>query len=377
MLERGWSSSGESLSPRLLCGPRKYDINFFQETHLYPSQELTLPIPEGYEIFAISREPSSTFDRQWGGVAAIVRSDLKATVDEPLSGPDLLVLKLGAACLFNAYILPHGSPWEQWSPIHPLQKLSQSIATVRLRGDGVCTIGDLNGRTGDRRASRILHPPRFSLDKTVNTQRRAILQMAFDHDLRLLNGDLNYGNGSWGWTFRHKRKKPPVPANKPPRQSVIDYALCDPLTCAMVQDFEVFPINQCSDHAPLVLKMKIPETPVAVNLGNTYLRDKIREPKSSEAFLDVLLRETLESKLSPEDKRAAFYGPVYESNSRGIKVYTDGSCFENGSPNARAGAGVYVGPNNKFNTSLRITGDQTNNRGELLAILYCLSNIPA
>ncbi|KAJ7714023.1 ribonuclease H-like domain-containing protein, partial [Mycena maculata] len=30
-----------------------------------------------------------------------------------------------------------------------------------------------------------------------------------------------------------------------------------------------------------------------------------------------------------------------------------------------------------LNTSLRVTGEQTNNRGELLAILYCLSMIPS
>ncbi|KAJ6583795.1 ribonuclease H-like domain-containing protein, partial [Mycena sp. CBHHK59/15] len=54
-------------------------------------------------------------------------------------------------------------------------------------------------------------------------------------------------------------------------------------------------------------------------------------------------------------------------------VYTDGSCFDNGSPSARAGAGVYFGPGNPRNCSLRVSGSQTNNRGELLAILYALS----
>ncbi|KAJ7038894.1 ribonuclease H-like domain-containing protein, partial [Mycena alexandri] len=90
-----------------------------------------------------------------------------------------------------------------------------------------------------------------------------------------------------------------------------------------------------------------------------------------------LLRHTLASKRTPEQKRSAFYGPVYGSDSSGIKAYTDGSCFDNGSPNAHAGAGTYLGPNNEFNTSLRVTGPQTNNRGELLAILFCLSNLPA
>ncbi|KAJ6485216.1 ribonuclease H-like domain-containing protein, partial [Mycena vulgaris] len=94
-------------------------------------------------------------------------------------------------------------------------------------------------------------------------------------------------------------------------------------------------------------------------------------------YLDVLLRETLDAKPSPEEKRAKFYGPVYEVDKRGIKAYTDGSCLDNGTSGARAGAGVYLGDNNKYNASLRVAGDQTNNRGELLSILYCLSTIPA
>ncbi|KAJ7168281.1 ribonuclease H-like domain-containing protein, partial [Mycena crocata] len=96
------------------------------------------------------------------------------------------------------------------------------------------------------------------------------------------------------------------------------------------------------------------------------------------AYLDVLLRETLESKQTPEEKRAAFYGGCYVADTGGIKAYTDGSCFNNGSPHARAGAGIYLGPGNPENSiSLRVTGEQTNNRGELLAILYCLSVFPS
>ncbi|KAJ7038669.1 ribonuclease H-like domain-containing protein, partial [Mycena alexandri] len=90
-----------------------------------------------------------------------------------------------------------------------------------------------------------------------------------------------------------------------------------------------------------------------------------------------MLRETLASKKSPEDQRADFYGPVYDESRNWIEVYTDGSCLENGSPNARAGAGVYYGPGSEYNMSLRVSGEQTNNRGELLAILYVLSTVPA
>ncbi|KAJ7168280.1 hypothetical protein C8R43DRAFT_1121447 [Mycena crocata] len=58
---RSWNVAGKlaiGLSqPAWVTELEKYDINIFQETHLYPSQEDTLPIPADYEIFAKSREP--------------------------------------------------------------------------------------------------------------------------------------------------------------------------------------------------------------------------------------------------------------------------------------------------------------------------------
>ncbi|KAJ7165502.1 hypothetical protein C8R43DRAFT_878099, partial [Mycena crocata] len=133
-------------------------------------------------------------------------------------------------------------------------KLSVVIAIARLRGDAVCVIGDLNGRTGQLRATKVLHPERFSMDTTVNTQGRAILQMGDDHGLRILNGDPKFGNGSWGWTYTQIRAGKPC-------QSVIDYALCDLAACSMVEDFEVLALDSnWSDHAALVLKMKVPHT---------------------------------------------------------------------------------------------------------------------
>ncbi|KAJ7467832.1 ribonuclease H-like domain-containing protein, partial [Mycena galericulata] len=110
--------------------------------------------------------------------------------------------------------------------------------------------------------------------------------------------------------------------------------------------------------------------------GLPYLREKLREAEESQEYLDVLLRETLDTKKSPEQRRASFYGPAYDASSNALEVYTDGSCFENGTPAARAGAGIYFGHGSRYNTSLRVTGAQTNNRGELLAILYVLSSVP-
>ena len=50
-------------------------------------------------------------------------------------------------------------------------------------------------------------------------------------------------------------------------------------------------------------------------------------------------------------------------------VYTDGACSNNGKENAKAGIGVYFQNNDSRNVSKRITGKQTNNRAELLAII--------
>jgi ribonuclease HI len=50
-------------------------------------------------------------------------------------------------------------------------------------------------------------------------------------------------------------------------------------------------------------------------------------------------------------------------------VYTDGSCINNGRVNAKAGIGIYFGPDDIRNVSKRIEGKQTNNRAELTALI--------
>ncbi|KAJ7764903.1 hypothetical protein B0H16DRAFT_1454701 [Mycena metata] len=295
---RCWNVNGRlaaNLShPDFFSKVSDYDVNFFQETHLYPSQELTLPVPSGYDVFAVARTPSLTFGKQWGGVVAMVRTDLELSVDEILSGPDLLVLKAGAATIFSAYVLPHGSPWEEWASVAPLEKLAQSIAIAKIRGDAVIVVGDLNGRTADRRVDSGSHPSRLSADATVNTQGRALLQIGRDYGLRILNGDLRFGGNSWDWTFAQKR-------NGRWCRSVIDYALGDLAGCAMVKNLQVGLMGLWSDHAPLVLRLEVPDVPVPTNPGLPYLREKLRKAEDSQEPLDSLLRETLACKRSPEE----------------------------------------------------------------------------
>ena len=60
-----------------------------------------------------------------------------------------------------------------------------------------------------------------------------------------------------------------------------------------------------------------------------------------------------------------------------ITVYTDGSCSNNGETTARAGSGVWFGDDDPRNTSMRVPGpDQSNQTGELIAILHALRSTP-
>ncbi|KAF6747298.1 ribonuclease H-like domain-containing protein, partial [Ephemerocybe angulata] len=57
-------------------------------------------------------------------------------------------------------------------------------------------------------------------------------------------------------------------------------------------------------------------------------------------------------------------------------VYADGSCLNNGTKWARAGSGAYAGPSSSLNFALRVPDAQTNNRGEVYAILQTISRAP-
>jgi len=65
--------------------------------------------------------------------------------------------------------------------------------------------------------------------------------------------------------------------------------------------------------------------------------------------------------------------PQIQKMSAHIDVYTDGSCIHNGKPNAKAGIGVYFGENDSRNVSKRVIGKQSNNTGELTAIITALT----
>jgi ribonuclease HI len=60
------------------------------------------------------------------------------------------------------------------------------------------------------------------------------------------------------------------------------------------------------------------------------------------------------------------------ANNEIINIYIDGSCINNGYPNALAGYGVYFNHDDKRNEYARVVGKQTNNTGELTAFIRAI-----
>jgi ribonuclease HI len=73
------------------------------------------------------------------------------------------------------------------------------------------------------------------------------------------------------------------------------------------------------------------------------------------------------AKSSPANDTTSFQPDYY--------VYTDGSCSNNGGVHALAGMGVYFGKDDPRNMSQRVKGKQSNNTGELGAILLAYTII--
>jgi len=65
-----------------------------------------------------------------------------------------------------------------------------------------------------------------------------------------------------------------------------------------------------------------------------------------------------------------------EYGHRALVVHTDGACPNNGKHGARAGIGVWYGPEDSRNISEVCPGESTNNRAELFAIIRALQEVP-
>lgn len=105
---------------------------------------------------------------------------------------------------------------------------------------------------------------------------------------------------------------------------------------------------------------------LSINHFSKAIYKKFKTYKEAEHFYKTgkILEETLDCNKEININKNSI---DYTDNS--IIVYTDGACCNNGTPQARAGMGVYFGENDPRNVSRRVEGKQTNNVGELGAII--------
>lgn len=67
-----------------------------------------------------------------------------------------------------------------------------------------------------------------------------------------------------------------------------------------------------------------------------------------------------------------YFKNITPSPKKKLIAFTDGACINNGKRNAKAGIGVYF-PNSEYpSISISLSGKQTNNRAELMAIKLAL-----
>ncbi|KAF9012775.1 hypothetical protein BDZ89DRAFT_1142854 [Hymenopellis radicata] len=229
----------------------EFDMNFFQETHLRPAQDRNVRVPDGYSLYTRVRTPGPTFDKVYGGVAAVVRSDLRAVVRDDLSGVDFMALQINDVVFFNVYILPETSSWCLYMNKDPEQALASAMARAREAKLHAVLAGDPNAHTADL-VARPEDPPRVSSDMVVTKRGRWLTALLRDCDMEYLNGTSRFAPSSERCTFFRGESV----------ATVIDYVACSSALVAAgrVPEMSIDELAW-SDHAALHVTVKVHITP--------------------------------------------------------------------------------------------------------------------
>ncbi|KAF5383608.1 hypothetical protein D9615_003499 [Tricholomella constricta] len=353
------------LSPEFNKDIGQYDVVLLQETHLWPEEESSTPVPPEYYMIAVSRPRRASWQRRGGGVMALVRKGIKAEVVVHLTAGDIMVLDMGNCYIVGAYILPTTSRWEGWTEVSPEIRLREVLAVCTASSKPVIVMGDLNAQTASLSGSPP-HPPRNSWDSMTNTRGRQVLSWVQDFALCILNGTATEAHTPGRFT-----------SFQPNGRAVVDYAIVSLRALALVLELKVLELPEdpdCAwaDHTPLVLTVN--RTLAIIEPTRTGCREKIQiEWPAAESGIDILWEATMKSKETLEQGLERLYGKTYYWTQE-VQVYTDGSCLNNGKHNAAAGSGTFWGLHSHKNQALRVPGPgpQTNNRGEIFAVILAL-----
>ena len=121
-----------------------------------------------------------------------------------------------------------------------------------------------------------------------------------------------------------------------------------------------------------------------ISAAENYLRNSVPNTVSTlnaeikaEDYNDIEIDYSELQCCFKEQPEIVYAGPglIVEEPAEVLHVYTDGSCENNGRPNAKAGYGVYFGNRDPRNVSAPLKGPATNNRAELTALIAALEII--
>ncbi|TFY75202.1 hypothetical protein EWM64_g8810 [Hericium alpestre] len=349
--------------PAFVSWAFSHDILVLQETHLVPEQHDSLPYLASHSCLPFSRPASSHFCSQGGGVLVFVHHGLPFHVRPDFCEPDLTVVNFDSFLLIAAYVPLPSSPWHAHSLVSPFSHFEEVVSSCAASMRPLLVLGDLNACIG--LSSPALGAARRSADHVLNTRGRHLLALCHSALLTVLNGSPTYDCSASCGSFT---------SFQPLGRVLVDYALLSSAAHPLLHAFSVpLQVSPWSDHAPLHLTLALPLSelrrplPTRCSLDTSFLL-----PPSD---LDALFRGTIAATCSLAEALAALYGPCLH-DSASLHVYTDGSAVSDGTNAMRADAGVLWGLDSPRNASLRIPGLQTNNRGELYAVLAALDGAP-
>ncbi|KAJ6492264.1 hypothetical protein C8R45DRAFT_825763, partial [Mycena sanguinolenta] len=88
-----------------------------------------------------------------------------------------------------------------------------------------------------------------------------------------------------------------------------------------------------------------------------------------------MLIETINKGKDEKTKLLKLFGAVTVDTDP-VKIAIYGACRNAGRHTATAGAAIYFGPGSRQNSAVRIWGNQTNSRADLIALLLAIRSLP-
>ncbi|TFY78660.1 hypothetical protein EWM64_g5349, partial [Hericium alpestre] len=339
------------------------NVLVLQETHLVPEQHDSLPYLPSHSCLPFSQPASPHFRSQGGGVLVFVCHGLPFRARSDLCEPDIAVVDFNTFVLVTAYIPPLSSPWHAHLPILPYSCFEKVVTLCAASARPLLVLGDINVHIG--LSSPSPGPDRQSEDRILNTRGRQLLALCRSALLTIINGSPAHDRSAPCSSFTSFQLL---------GQAVVDYALLSSSAHSLLQAFSIpSRVSPWSDHAPLLLTLALPPSMHPSSPPVRHPLDTSCLPPLSD--LDGLFCSTLAAALSPEAALHVLYGSCSHDTDP-VHVYTDGSTVSV-AQDMRAGAGVLWGLGSPRNVSLRVPGSQTNNHGELYAILAALDRTPA